>query len=114
MAGTPKLILAPVLLTTTLTTNVYNQGSALIYDLIKHIHILNQTGSAATFSLWLGLTGANTDGTEFIGTAKSVAANDVFDFYTPGVKVVSTQFIVGGAGTTLALIIMIAGEQYVV
>jgi hypothetical protein len=112
MAGTFKRTFGPVALTTTLTTNVYNQGSALIFDLIKHIHIANKTGSAATFSLWLGATGANAAGTElFIGV--SVAANDYFDFYC-NLKMLSTDFLVGGSNTTTALTIYAEGEQFVV
>lgn len=112
MAGTIKRTAGPLALTTTLTTNVYNQGSALIYDVIKHIHVTNKTGTAATFTLYLGATGANAAGTElFLG--QSVAANSSYDWYG-NLKVVSTDFIVGGAGTTLALTITIEGEQIVV
>ena len=112
MAGTIKRTFGPVALTTTMTTNVYNQGSALIYDVIKHIHVANKTGSAATFSLWLGATGANAAGTELF-TAVSVAANSVFDWYG-NLKMTSTDFLVGGAGTTTALTITGEGEQFVV
>src|SRR3990167_2834054 len=102
----------PVALTTTLTTNVYNQSSALIYDEINHIHVANKTGSAATFSLWLGATGANAAGTELFN-GKSVAANDVYDWYGR-LKMLSTDFLVGGAGTATALTITIEGKQGVV
>jgi|SRR3989304_2483637 hypothetical protein len=112
MAGTIKRIFGPLLLTTTLTTNVYNQGSALIYDVIKHLHIANRTGSAATFSLWLGATGANANGTELF-TGVSIAANDYFDWYG-NLKMVSTDFLVGGSGTSTALVIVATGEQFVV
>jgi hypothetical protein len=110
--GTLKRTFGPLALTTTLTTNVYNNASALIYDKIEHIHVVNKTGSAATFSLWIGLTGANTAGTEWFN-AQSVAANSVYDFYCL-VKLLSTDFIVGGAGTTTALTITGSGEQFVV
>jgi len=114
MAGTIKRTFGPVALTTTLTTNVYAGagGSALIYDVIKHIHVANKTGTAATFSLWLGATGANAAGTELF-TAVSVAANSVFDWYG-NLKMTSTDFLVGGAGTTTALTITGEGEQFVV
>ena len=108
-----KRIAGPLALTTTLTTNVYNNTSALIFDLVKHIHIANKTGTPASVSLWLGATGANAAGTElFIG--KLVAANDVYDWYTPGLKMLSTDFLVGGSATATALTITINGEQYVV
>lgn len=111
----------PVALTTTLTTNILNPGTttggtactSAPYDkltlLLTHIRIVNKTGSAATFSLYLGATGANSAGTEFIGTAKSVAANDTYDWY--GRMPMSTaDFLVGGAGTTTALTIQGEGE----
>jgi len=112
MAGTIKKTFGPLALTTTLTTNVYNQGSALIYDVIKHIHIANKTAGTVTFTLYLGATGANAAGTElWLGTA--IAANDYFDWYG-NLKMVSTDFLVGGSNTTTALTIVGMGEQYVV
>lgn len=114
MAGTLKRLAGPLALTTTLTTNVYAGagGSALIFDKVNHIHIANKTASAATFTLYLGATGANAAGTElFVG--KSIAANDTFDFYC-ALKLASTDFIVGGSNTTLALSITIEGEQFAV
>lgn len=111
----------PVILTTTLTTNILNVGSgqssaavgfthANNYVLLTHIRISNKTGSAATFSLWKGATGANAAGTEFIGTGISVAANSAYDFYSPGVRFDSGDFLVGGAGTGSALTISGEGE----
>lgn len=112
MAGTVKRTFGPLALTTTLTTNVYTQGSALIYDVIKHIHITNKTASAATFSLWLGATGANAAGTELFN-GQSIAANSSFDWYG-NLKMLSTDFLVGGSNTTTALTITGEGEQFVV
>jgi hypothetical protein len=111
MAGTLKRTAGPIALSSTLTTNVYNQGSALIFDVIKHIHVANKTGSAATFSLWLGATGANAAGTELF-TAVNVPANSVYDWYG-NLKMVNTEFLVGGSGTATALTITIEGEQSV-
>lgn len=113
MAGTRKLTVGPVALTNTLTTNVYNNTSALIYDVITHIHVANKHASiAATFNLYLGATGANAAGTELFFT-KAVAVGDVFDWYT-SMKMTSTQFLVGGSNTATALTITIEGDQYVV
>lgn len=111
MAGTPK-VTGPTALTTTLTTNIYNQTSALIYDVIRHIHISNVTSAAATFSLWLGATGANAAGTELF-KGRNVAANAEYDWYGT-LKVTSTQFLVGGANLATSLTILIEHEQYVV
>lgn len=112
MAGTVKRTVGPVALTTTLTTNIYNQGSALIFDVIKHIHIANKTGSAATFSLWLGGTGGNVAGTELF-TGVTIAANSYFDWYG-NLKMSSTDFLVGGSNTATALTLTAEGEQFVV
>lgn len=108
----------PLALTTTLTTNILNPatatggvngGASAQYIILKHIRIVNKTGSAATFSLWLGATGANTAGTEAIGQAYSVAANSAFDWYG-ALRIDSADFLVGGAGTTTALSIQGEGE----
>lgn len=113
MPGTPKRTFGPVALSNTLTTNVYNQGSALIYDVLTHISIVNKTAGAVTFSLWLGATGANAAGTEVIGTATSIPANTTFHWYGR-LKMVSTDFLVGGASAATSLTITGEGEQYAV
>jgi hypothetical protein len=111
MAGTIKRLAGPLALTTTYTTNVYNNSSALIYDVVRHIHVANKLATD-TFRLYLGLTGANTAGTELFYNY-SVAANSAYDYY-PILKMTSADFLVGGAATTLTLVITIEGEQYVV
>lgn len=112
-----KKLFGPAALSATLTTNVgpgpaYGGGSALIYDIIKHIHIANKTAGAVTFSLWLGATGANAAGTELFNGV-SIAANNVYDWYG-NLKLVSTDFLVGGASAGTSLTITIEGESYVV
>lgn len=108
----------PVALTTTYTTNILNPptaaggtnaGSSAQYIILKHIRILNKTASAATFRLFLGATGANTAGTEIIGIDKSIPANDHLDWYGC-LRLDAADFLVGGAGTTLALVIQGEGE----
>ncbi len=109
--------LGPVALTTTLTTNVWNPptttggtgcGTPNTYVLLRSITVTNKTGSAATFSLWKGATGANTAGTE-IRTAYSVAANSSYTIYET-VRLDTADFLVGGAGTATALTIYAAAE----
>lgn len=103
----------PVALSATPTTNLLNPptaaggvngGSSSQYIILKHVRIVNKTGSAATFSLWLGATGANAAGTEVIGTATSVAANSSIDWYG-SLRIDAADFLVGGAsaGTTLTI-----------
>lgn len=120
MAANKVIRFGPVALTTTLTTNIINPAVTSIagpvgftmtqpYVLIKHIRIVNKTASAATFSLYIGGTGGNVAGTEFMGTAQSVPANSFVDWYGQ-VRLDSTDFLVGGAGTTTALTLQAEGE----
>ena len=109
---TVKRTFGPAAMSATLTTNIYNNTSALIYDVLKHIHVANKTAGAVTFSLWVGATGANAAGTEFFN-AQSVAANSVFDWYG-SLKMLSTDFLVGGASAATSLTIIGEGEQCVV
>ena len=108
----------PVALTTVLTTNILNppaasggvgSGSSGNYIVLRHIRIVNKTGTAATFSLWLGATGGNVAGTEVIGTALSVAANSAFDWYGM-LRLDVADFLVGGSATTTALTMVMEGE----
>lgn len=111
LSGQLKRTVGPIALSNTLTTNVYNNGSALIYDNIKHVHVANKTGAAATFSLWIGATGANAAGTEWFN-AVSVPANGVYDWYG-NLKLLTADFLVGGASAAATLTITIEGEQVV-
>lgn len=121
MAQNKIINIQPVALTTTLTTNILNTNVTSLagpvgvtvsqpYLILRHIRILNKTGTAATFSLYKGATGGNVAGTEIIGTAYSVAANSAFDWY--GIlRLDSADFLVGGAGTTTALTFVADGEM---
>lgn len=113
MAYIKEVDIGPVALTTTLTTNIFNLtvtslagpvGITLTqpYATLTHIAIVNKTASAATFSLYRGATGANAAGTEFIGTATTVAANTTFHWYGRA-RFDSTSFLVGGSPTATAL-----------
>lgn len=118
MASNKTFRFGPVALTTTLTTNLLNPaaatggvnaGSSSQYIILKHIRITNKTASAATFSLWLGATGANVAGTEVIGQGQSVPANSSYDWYGL-LRLDAADFLVGGAGTATALTISGEGE----
>lgn len=114
LGGQLKRTFGPLALTNTLTTNVYNNTSALIYDVLKQIMVTNKTSGPVTFSLWLGATGANAAGTElFVG--QSVPGNTTsFFYFQPGLKITSTDFLVGGASAGTSLTITGMGEQVVV
>ncbi len=112
MAGAIKRLAGPLALTTTMTTNIFNATSALIFSVVRHIHVTNKTASAATFRLYLGATGANAAGTELFFD-QEVEALSSFDFYC-AMKLTSTDFLVGGASANTTLTITIDGEQHVV
>lgn len=108
----------PLALTTTLTTNILNPptatggvngGSSAQYIVLSHIRIVNKTAAAATFSLWLGASGANTAGTEVIGTGQSIPANSAYDWYG-SLRIDSADFLVGGSNTATALTLTAEGE----
>jgi hypothetical protein len=118
MAANKIFRFGPIALTNTLTTNLLNPptgtggvngGSSAAYIVLKHLRFVNKTGGAITFSLWLGLTGANTAGTEVIGQGLSVAANSAYDWYGL-LRLDSTDFLVGGASANTSMSIEGEGE----
>jgi hypothetical protein len=118
VAQNRTLRVGPVALTNTLTTNILNPAAAgagvgytptASYIILRHIRIVNKTAGAITFSLWLGATGANAAGTEFIGTGLSVAANSAFDWYGIA-RLDAADFLVGGASALTSLTLEAEGE----
>lgn len=118
MASNKTFRFGPIALTTALTTNLLNPpaasggvnaGASAQFIILKHLRVTNKTASAATFSLWLGATGANAAGTEVVGIGQSVAANSSYDWYGL-LRVDASDFLVGGAGTATALTISGEGE----
>lgn len=111
----------PLALTTTLTTNILNPGAASggvgagtpnLYILLKHVRITNKHATvAATVSLWLGATGANTAGTEIgYSTTAIPAAGGISDWYPVDLRLDVADFLVGGSNTATALTIEGEGE----
>jgi len=118
MAANKTFRFGPIALTNTLTTNLLNPatatggvngGSSSQYIVLKHIRIVNKTAGAVTCSFWLGLTGANTAGTEVIGNGLSVAANSFIDWYGL-LRLDAADFLVGGASANTSLTIQGEGE----
>jgi hypothetical protein len=121
MAQNKQENFGPVALTNTLTTNIvapaaagagavgYTATATRLY--IRQIHVSNKTGSAATYTLYKGATGANAAGTE-IALGKSVAANSVDVLYfTPAMVLEGTNgFLVGGASALTTLTFIAFGE----
>lgn len=115
LGGQLKRLFGPVALSNTYTTNIANGGggSALIYDVLKQINVANKSASAASFRLYLGGTGANAAGTElFYDVVIPVGATLSF-YFQPGLKIINTEFLVGGASAATALTMTGMGEQVV-
>lgn len=111
MAGRTKRLAGPLALTTTYGTNIFNPASALVYSVVRHIHVANKTGSDQTFRLFLGATTANAAGTELFYD-KTVEANSEFDYYC-ALEMTSSDFLVGGAANATSLTITVEGDNYV-
>lgn len=119
MAQNKPFRFGPIALTATYTTNLLNPGTTTggtnsgtpqnLYIILKHIRILNVTAGAITFRLFIGATGANAAGTEFIGYGLSVAANSYVDYYGL-TRLDVADFLVGGASAGTSLTIEGEGE----
>lgn len=114
MADKPVRTFGPVAMAGTYGNNIYNNTSALIYDIIYSIHIVNKGGVNATFRLFLGATGGTAAGTELYYDYP-VAANSYVDLpFYGGLKMLSTDFLTGGASAATTLTITGFGKQAVV
>jgi hypothetical protein len=120
MASNKTIRIGPVALTNTLTTNVLNPqtltggvttgtANTATYLILRHIRISNKTAGAVTFTLYIGATGGNAAGTEFMGTAQSVPANSYVDWYGM-VRLDAADFLVGGASANTSLTLEGEGE----
>ncbi len=119
MAQNKTEIFGPVAMSNTYTTNIVAPAAAgasavgytatASYLLIRHIHIANKTGAAATFRLYKGATGGNAAGTELFFD-QSVPANGVYDWYGQMRLEGANGFLVGGASALTTLVFQAEGE----
>jgi len=110
-----------VALSSTLTTNILNCAITSLagpvgftatqpYLILNRIRVVNKHASiAATFNLYIGATGANAAGTEFLAFTSPVAVGSYYEAF-PKVRMDSTDFLVGGSNTATALTIEIDWE----
>jgi hypothetical protein len=83
--------------------------STATYLVLRHIRIVNKTAGAVTFSGYIGGTGGSAAGTEFLGTALSIAANSYVDWYGQ-VRLDTADFLTGVASALTSLVIEAEGE----
>lgn len=91
------------------TSGGVNDNSTALYIVLRHIRIVNKTAGAVTFSGYIGATGGSAAGTEFIGTALSIAANSYIDWYGM-VRLDTADFFSGLASAATSLTINGEGE----
>lgn len=118
MASNKQFRLGPVLLGTSAanvlnppaTTGGVGAGNPNTFISMKHIRAVNRTGSAATFTLYIGATGASATGTEVFGMTLSVPANDFKDFYPVGLRLDAADFLTGIASAANSIVLTGEGE----
>ena len=113
MANTLKC-LSPVAYLTNSAADIYTPPASTIETIIRHIRLVNVTGGAVTYTLYIGATGGSAGGTE-IAKAISIPANGTDNIYFPAGRVMkSTDFLSGLASASTSITIEVNGEQKVV
>lgn len=113
MAGTIKRIAGPAYLGGSVA-DIYTPPASTIVTVIRQIRVANVTAGAVTYTLYIGATGGSTGGTE-IAKGVSVPANTFTDqYFSPGLKMASTDFLTGLASAGTSLTITVMGDQSVV
>jgi len=79
------------------------------YVILRHVRITNKTAGAVTFSLYVGATGGSAGGTEVIGNALSVPANQAYDWYG-SLRLDTADFLSGLASAGTSLVFEAEGE----
>lgn len=109
MAGTVKRIAGPAYLAAS-ATDLYTPPNAAVYTVINQIHLVNKTSGAVTATLYVGATGGSAAGTEILA-AYSVPANTAYDvFFSPGLKMASTDFLSGLASAGSSIVSTVMGS----
>ena len=111
MIGTLASIAGPAFIASSVA-NIYTPPASTIYTVIRHIHVVNVTASAVTFTMYIGATGGSAAGTQLFA-GQSVPANSPFDYYCVR-KMLSTQFLTAVASSGSSLVIDVEGEYVVV
>ncbi len=111
MADTKKLLAPPAYLAAS-ATNIYTPAASTIISVITHLHFANVTAGAVSFTVYVGATGGSSGGTELF-KGKSIAANDTYDWYSPGLVMKSTDFLTGLASAGSSITVTVIGSQFV-
>jgi hypothetical protein len=120
MAANKVVRFGPVAMVTGSTPNLVNPNVTSVagpvgftmtqpYLIIRHIRLVNKTAGAITVSLYVGATGASAAGTEFLGTALSIAANSAYDWYGM-LRLDVADFLTGSASANTSITFEGEGE----
>jgi hypothetical protein len=113
-SGTLKRIAGPAYIANA-AANIYTPPASTISTTINQIRIANKTAGAVTYTLYVGATGGSAGGTEITGLSVSVPANSFTDqYFSPGLLMLSTDFLTGVASAATSLTITVMGTQSVV
>ena len=120
MAANKVIRFGPVAMVTGSTPNLVNSAVTSLagpvgftltqpYILIRHIRLVNKTAGPITVSLYVGATAASVAGTEFLGTALSIAANSPYD-WNGQLRLDATDFLTGSASANTSITFEAEGE----
>lgn len=110
MQGALKRISGPAYMAAA-AADIYTPPASTILTCINHIRIANVTAGAVMYTLYVGATGGSAAGTE-LAKGVSIPANTPVDLYfSPGLKMSSTDFLTGLASAGSSLVITVMGKQ---
>jgi hypothetical protein len=120
MASNKVIRFGPVALTTTTSTNIINTSITSLagpvgytqtqpYVIVRHIRLVSKTTSSTTVSLFIGATGANAAGSEFLGSALPIAGNTAYDWYGL-LRMDAADFMVGSCSAATSVTFEAEGE----
>jgi hypothetical protein len=107
VAGTIKRLYGPAFLANA-AANIYNNASASLYTIIRKMHFANVTAAAVNIRIYVGATGGSAAGTQLYYDY-SIAANGEFNVYG-ALRLDSTDFLTGLAGSANAIVVTLEGE----
>lgn len=109
--GTLKKIAGPAFISNS-AANIYTPPNSAVDVVIRHIRVANKdTATPYYYTLFVGATGGSAGGTEITGAQESVAAKSHTDHYfSPGLRLASTDFLTGIAEAASKLTILVMGD----
>jgi len=105
MTDTAKRLVGPIALTTTAATTVYTVPASTT-AVLRNIHVNNESGATATFTLSIGTDGAG----KRLWSALDIPTKSSFD-WNGFIVLVAAEVIQSSAGTATALTLTISGVE---